>query len=214
MVYNVKEIYLTLQGEGYHTGRPAIFCRFTGCNLWSGLEKDRQKATCTFCDTDFIGTDGVNGGKFKTPEELAKKITSLWMQDISITKGYVVFTGGEPTLQLDTHLLQNIKSFGFETAIETNGTKSVPQGLDWICVSPKCNELVQTTGNELKFIYPHESLLPDDFIGLNFEYFCLQPMTVSDSKENFNNIQRTIKYCLKNPQWRLSLQTHKMIGLN
>ena len=211
MSYAVKEIFYTLQGEGARTGRPSVFCRFAGCNLWSGLERDRATAICNFCDTDFVGTDGVNGGRFDTPVALAEKIAGLWP---SGANPYVVFTGGEPCLQLDTPLLEAIAAHGFETAIETNGTLAAPDGLDWICVSPKPNTtLTQTRGNELKFIYPQGDFTPDAFAALDFAHFFLQPMDVADADETARHTQAAIDYCLTHPQWRLSLQTHKLTGL-
>ncbi|MGC6472118.1 MAG: 7-carboxy-7-deazaguanine synthase [Parvibaculales bacterium] len=215
MTYSVKEIFFSLQGEGAQSGRPAVFCRFAGCNLWSGLEQDRASAQCTFCDTDFVGTDGQNGGKFKTAQELAGAIAALWPDQDSIADAYVIFTGGEPLLQLDAELLDAVKLHGFETAVETNGTLPAPQGLDWICVSPKPDsELVQTRGHELKFVYPQPKLSPDQFAGLDFEHFYLQPMDVADDAEMAHNVQACISFCLQNPQWRLSLQTHKILGLD
>jgi len=227
MNYAVKEIYYTLQGEGAQTGRPAVFCRFAGCNLWSGLEKDRATAPCNFCDTDFVGTDGKNGGKFTTPESLAEAIIAQWPTKGPIggtttnnikngaCKPYVVFTGGEPLLQLDEALLVALKAQGFATAIETNGTLAAPKGLDWICVSPKPqSRLKQTHGDELKFIYPQETLSPDMFSDMDFKHFFIQPMAVADPDKTAQNMQAATLYCLQNPQWRLSLQTHKLLGLD
>ena len=215
MSYSVKEIFYTLQGEGAQTGRPAVFCRFAGCNLWSGREKDRADAVCNFCDTDFVGTDGQNGGTFKTAEDLAAAIAAQWPDEKALADAFVVFTGGEPLLQLDTALLNAIKTHGFETAVETNGTIAAPDGLDWICVSPKPNStLVQTQGDELKFIYPQDQLSPDNFAEMDFEHFFLQPMDVANPDEGRHNIHAAIAYCLQHPQWRLSLQTHKIIGLD
>jgi 7-carboxy-7-deazaguanine synthase len=209
-MYSVKEIYYTLQGEGAHTGRPSVFCRFAGCNLWSGLEKDRSKAICNFCDTDFVGTDGEGGGKFKTPEELSEKVLSVWC-DSSYGKPYVVCTGGEPLLQLDEALINAFHKKGFKVAVETNGTIEAPNGVDWLCVSPKANQILkQTKGNELKLVYPQTLNSPKEFEDLNFDYFYLQPM---DGLTLELNLSQTITYCLENPQWRLSLQTHKYIGL-
>ena len=211
MTYVVKEIYYTLQGEGKQAGRSAIFCRFTGCNLWTGREVDRETAICRFCDTDFLGTDGPNGGRFTDPQVLALKIKELWQGQGG--KPLVVFTGGEPTLQLDDALIKSLHDLDFEIAIETNGTKAVPQGVDHICVSPKANAtLVQTVGTELKLVYPQIELSaqPECFIHLAFEYFYLQPM---DGPKQNENIQACIQYCLKHPQWRLSLQSHKLIGI-
>jgi 7-carboxy-7-deazaguanine synthase (Cx14CxxC type) len=215
MTYSVKEIYYTLQGEGAQSGRPAVFCRFAGCNLWSGLEADRAEAACTFCDTDFIGTDGENGGKFTTAEELADKIAALWPDKDALADAYVVFTGGEPLLQLDTTLLEACKALGFETAVETNGTQIAPANLDWICVSPKPNSaIVQNRGHELKFVYPQDTLSPYEFADYDFEHFFIQPMEVEDEEAYHHNIQASIVFCLQNPQWRLSLQTHKIIGIS
>lgn len=210
MAYKVKEIFYTLQGEGGQSGRPAVFCRFTGCNLWTGREKDRYKAICQFCDTDFIGMDGLNGGKYKTAEELAKKVKSIW-GDITLGKPFVVCTGGEPALQLDKKLINAFHTEGLEISIETNGTMELPEGIDWICVSPKANtDLVILKGHELKLVYPQKGAEPERFTHLNFDNFYLQPMDGIFQKEN---IQLTVEYCLKNPQWKLSLQTHKILNI-
>ena len=210
MSYKVKEIFYTLQGEGGQSGRPAVFCRFTGCNLWTGREKDRPKAICQFCDTDFIGMDGLNGGKYKTAEELAKKVKSIW-GDITLGKPFVVCTGGEPALQLDKKLINAFHTEGLEISIETNGTMELPEGIDWICVSPKANtDLVILKGHELKLVYPQKGAEPERFTHLNFDNFYLQPMDGIFQKEN---IQLTVEYCLKNPQWKLSLQTHKILNI-
>lgn len=207
--YLIKEIYYTLQGEGTHTGRPAIFCRFSGCNLWSGREEDREKAICSFCDTDFRGTDGPGGGRFHA-DELTKRILDLWPTEQHVPP-YVVCTGGEPLLQLDNELIQEFHQNGILIAIETNGTIVVPEGIDWICVSPKGgSELVQTTGHELKLVYPQPQALPELFDNLDFGHFFLQPM---DGPEIEQNIRLTTAYCLAHPRWSLSLQTHKMIGI-
>ena len=215
MSYAVKEIFYTLQGEGGQAGRPAVFCRFAGCNLWSGLERDRVAAQCRFCDTDFVGTDGQNGGKFADAEALAVAIAAQWPEAAPGADALVVFTGGEPCLQLDAALLDAISAQGFETAIETNGTLPVPTQIDWICVSPKPEStLVQQAGHELKLVYPQETLSPEQFEHLDFEHFFLQPMDVDDEAMRWHNIQAAIAYCLQNPQWRLSLQTHKIIGLD
>ncbi|MFK7808649.1 MAG: 7-carboxy-7-deazaguanine synthase [Saprospiraceae bacterium] len=208
-MYKVKEIYYTLQGEGAHTGRPAIFCRFTGCNLWTGLEKDRSKAICQFCDTDFWGMDGENGGKYSAIE-LAQKVMSLWPDE---TQGepYVVCTGGEPLLQLDEELIAAFHKAGLTIAVETNGTILPPAGLDWICVSPKANaELLLEKGHELKLVYPQINAEPTLYEHLDFEHFFLQPM---DGPRGLQNTQLTLKYCLENPKWRLSLQTHKWLEI-
>lgn len=214
MTYSVKEIYYTLQGEGAHSGRPAVFCRFTGCNLWSGREEDRAAAICQFCDTDFVGTDGPGGGQFDSAAQLAEAVASYWPEETSLQGGkpYVVCTGGEPLLQLDADLIDAFHDRGFEVAIETNGTKPAPESIDWICVSPKAGaELVQTTGQELKLVYPQPEALPDKFSGLNFQHFYLQPM---DGPEQKQNTQAALQYCLQHPQWRLSLQTHKFLGID
>ncbi len=209
MTYSVKEIYFTVQGEGVQTGMPAVFLRFAGCNLWSGLERDRPSAICNFCDTDFIGTNGPGGGKFKTPQQLADAVQFLWPDG----KGqpWVVCTGGEPLLQLDTDLIRALHDAGFKIAIETNGTLKAPDGVDWICVSPKANtKIVQTSGHELKLVYPQPENKPEQFEGWDFQFFCLQPL---DNEKLQENMQSAFDYCLTNPQWRLSLQTHKWIGV-
>ena len=212
MSYSVKEIYLTVQGEGAQTGLPAVFLRFSGCNLWSGLERDRASAVCKFCDTDFIGTDGPGGGKFKSPTDLARSVASHWPQNAS-RKGqkWVVCTGGEPILQLDEALIDALHEVGFKVAVETNGTLKAPHGLDWICVSPKADApLVQISGHELKLVFPQAENKPEEFTQLNFEVFCLQPL---DDKNKAANEKAAFDYCLKNPIWRLSTQTHKYIGV-
>ena len=210
MAYKVKEIFYTLQGEGGQSGRPAVFCRFTGCNLWTGREKDRLKAICQFCDTDFVGMDGLNGGKYKTAEELAKKVKSIW-GNAALGKPFVVCTGGEPALQLDKNLINAFHTEGLEISIETNGTVELPEGIDWICMSPKANtDLVVLKGHELKLVYPQKGAEPERFTHLNFDNFYLQPMDGIFQKEN---IQLTVEYCLKNPQWKLSLQTHKILNI-
>ena len=215
MSYAVKEIFYTLQGEGGQAGRPAVFCRFAGCNLWSGLERDRATAQCRFCDTDIVGTDGQNGGKYPDAVALAAAIAALWPEAEPGADALVVFTGGEPCLQLDAPLLDAVSAQGLETAIETNGTLPVPTQIDWICVSPKTEStLVQQAGHELKFVYPQEMLSPEQFEHLDFEHFFLQPMDVDDEAMRWHNVQAAIAYCLQNPQWRLSLQTHKIIGLD
>jgi len=210
MTYTVKETYLTLQGEGAQTGRAAIFLRFAGCNLWSGLEKHRATAVCNFCDTDFVGTDGPGGGKFADAHVLAAHVATFWPGG---GKPYVICTGGEPLLQLDEAAIAAFHAAGFDVGVETNGTIEAPAGLDWICVSPKANaEIVQTSGHELKLVYPQveEEVHPSRFAGLSFDHFFLQPM---DNAQQRDNIAATAKYCQENPQWRLSLQTHKLIGL-
>jgi 7-carboxy-7-deazaguanine synthase len=209
-MYAVKEIYYTLQGEGAQTGRPAVFCRFVGCNLWSGREADRQTATCNFCDTDFVGTDGPGGGKFAEAEALANACRAAWRGN-SGTAPFVVLTGGEPMLQVDEALIAALHAAGFEIAIETNGTLPVPRAIDWICVSPKAGApLVQRLGDELKFVYPQTELAPEALTTLDFQHFLLQPMDGPHLSENLN---AAVAYCLAHPKWRLSLQTHKLLGL-
>jgi 7-carboxy-7-deazaguanine synthase (Cx14CxxC type) len=206
--YKVKEIYYTLQGEGAHSGRPAVFCRFSGCNLWSGREEDRHKAICQFCDTDFWGMDGENGGRYSA-EDLAQKVADLWPDKAG--QPYVVCTGGEPLLQLDEALINAFHQEGFEIAIETNGTIEAPEGIDWICVSPKAGaELKQVSGNELKLVYPQADAMPEQFETLDFEHFFLQPM---DGPQITENTKHTIDYCLKHPKWHLSIQSHKMLNI-
>ena len=214
MTYSVKEIYYTLQGEGAQTGRPAVFLRFAGCNLWTGREKDRARAVCKFCDTQFVGTDGPGGGKFKSPEALASTIAKHWPEDsASSSKPYVVCTGGEPLLQLDTGAIVAMQEQGFEVAVETNGTIPAPPELDWICVSPKAGaKVVQKQGCELKLVYPQiePEAQPERFKDLEFEHFFLQPL---DDEHTNNNTQQALSYCLLHPQWKLSIQTHKLIGI-
>ncbi len=208
MTYSAKEIYYTLQGEGAQTGRAAVFLRFAGCNLWSGLERDRAGATCQFCDTDFVGTDGPGGGKFASAEELAAAVAAKWPGG---PNPYVVCTGGEPLLQLDEAAIAALHARGFEIGIETNGTLLPPPGIDWICVSPKANaDLVLKRGNELKLIYPQDGAEPKRYAGLAFKHFFLQPM---DNAARDANTKVATDYCLAHPQWRLSLQTHKLIGI-
>ncbi|KON66118.1 7-carboxy-7-deazaguanine synthase [Komagataeibacter europaeus] len=210
MSYTVKEIFPTLQGEGAQAGRTAVFCRFAGCNLWSGLERDRDRATCRFCDTDFIGTDGPGGGRFADADQLADTIAAQW-PTADRTGAFVVLTGGEPLLQLDDALIAALHARGFEIAVETNGTVAAPDGIDWICVSPKAGAaLVQTRGHELKLVYPQPDLLPDQVAGLDFQQFWLQPM---DNANRVRNTTDAVTYCMQHPQWRLSLQTHKLIGI-
>ncbi|GBQ95806.1 hypothetical protein AA23498_2442 [Acetobacter nitrogenifigens DSM 23921 = NBRC 105050] len=210
MTYAVKELFHTLQGEGGQTGRSAVFCRFAGCNLWTGREADRATAVCQFCDTDFIGTDGDGGGKFESAASLATAIAAAWPapgQD----RRFVVFTGGEPLLQLDEALIDAVHAEGFTIAVESNGTLTAPAGIDWLCVSPKAGStLVQKSGQELKLVYPQAGFDPADFLKLDFEQFWLQPM---DGPQQAANIAAATRYCLENPRWRLSLQTHKMIGI-
>jgi len=220
MTYSVKEIFYTLQGEGANAGRPAVFCRFTGCNLWSGREGDRSQAVCRFCDTDFVGTNGVGGGKFQTANLLAAAVAATWPfppsgcaapPDRIREQPFVVCTGGEPLLQLDEPLIEAFHGYGFTVAVETNGTQVLPSGVDWVCVSPKAGaELILHTGNELKLVYPQPGAEPEKFIDFDFQHFFLQPM---DGPERDHNIRWAIAYCLTHPQWRLSLQTHKLLGI-
>lgn len=213
MTYSVKELFYTLQGEGAQTGRASVFCRFSGCNLWSGLEKDRYKTVCPFCDTDFVGTDGEGGGKFHDARQLTDAIISTWPQigNTLDAKPYVVFTGGEPLLQLDSPLIQRLHDAGFEVGVETNGTIAAPEGIDWLCVSPKqLDNLAQRSGNELKLLYPRHDLAPEKFESLDFQYFFLQAV---DEPGGTDHLQAVIQYCLDHPRWRISLQTHKLLGL-
>lgn len=209
MSYAVKEIFKTLQGEGAQTGRAAVFCRFSGCNLWSGREEDRATAACRFCDTDFVGTDGTLGGRYGAAESLAATIERAW--DGPADRRFVVLTGGEPLLQVDEALIAALHRRGFEIAIETNGTIEPPEGIDWVCVSPKTrDELKVKRGHELKLVYPQADVSPEAFAGLDFQRFSLQPMDGPDVAEN---TRRAIAYCLAHPQWRLSTQTHKQLGI-
>lgn len=209
MTYSVKEAFLTVQGEGGQAGRPAVFLRFAGCNLWSGLERDRARAVCNFCDTDFVGTDGQNGGKFRTAGALAEHVASLWPGG---GRPLVVCTGGEPLLQLDRAAIDALHAAGFEIAVETNGTLEAPEGIDWICVSPKSTApLKQTSGQELKLVYPQPDAPPEAFEHLDFETFRLQPM---DGPNRMENAKAAFEYCLRHPLWHLSLQTHKWIGVD
>ncbi len=213
MSYTVKEIYYTLQGEGAQTGRPAIFCRFAGCNLWSGREADRHTAICQFCDTDFVGTDGPGGGKFSTAEALAQAILNHWPEGFrnNDARPFVVCTGGEPLLQLDKPLVNAFHLHNIEIAIETNGTILPPENIDWICVSPKAgSDFIVNSGDELKLVYPQPGAEPENFAHLNFRHFLLQPM---DGPEIEHNTRLAMEYCLKHPQWRLSLQTHKILNI-
>lgn len=231
MTYTVKEIFYTLQGEGAQSGRAAVFCRFSGCNLWSGREEDRSRAVCQFCDTDFVGT-GPEGGRFSSENDLAEAVDRCWAgsgaptRDKSpaaiaedtggnsrhrIARKYVVCTGGEPLLQLDEPLIAALHQRGFEVAVETNGTRRAPATLDWICVSPKAGApFVQTSGNELKLVFPQQDARPERFAGLEFDHFFLQPM---DGPDIVRNTEMAIEYCLNHPQWRLSIQTHKLVGI-
>ena len=211
MSYAVKEIFYTLQGEGAQTGRAAVFCRFAGCNLWSGREADRATATCQFCDTDFADTNGPGGGKFAAAEALADAVARAWPDALRGGRRFVVCTGGEPLLQLDAALIQALHARGFEIAVETNGTILAPEGLDWICVSPKAGaELRQTSGHELKLVYPQEGAQPERFAHLAFRHFFVQPM---DGPRREENTRLAVAYCLAHPQWRVSLQTHKLLGI-
>jgi len=208
MTYTVKEIFYTLQGEGAHTGRAAVFCRFSGCNLWTGREADRSSAVCTFCDTDFVGV-GPDGGKFATADALADAVDAAWAGQTG--HKFVVCTGGEPLLQLDRDAIDALHTRGFEVAVETNGTQAAPPGLDWICVSPKATApVVLTHGDELKLVYPQPDALPERFAELDFTHFFLQPM---DGPALAENTQQALAYCMAHPQWRLSVQTHKVIGI-
>lgn len=211
MGYAVKEIFYTLQGEGAQTGRPAVFCRFAGCNLWSGREDDRASAICKFCDTDFADTNGPGGGKFATGEALASAIERAWPNGAGLEKRFVVCTGGEPLLQIDNELIEALHARGFEIAVETNGTIEAPSGLDWICVSPKAGAAFkQRGGDELKLVYPQAGAEPEDFEQMPFRHFFLQPM---DGPAREENTSLALKYCLEHPRWRLSLQTHKILGI-
>ncbi len=210
MTYAVKEAFLTVQGEGGQAGRPAVFLRFAGCNLWSGREQDRAAAVCSFCDTEFVGTDGDGGGKFRDAPALADHVAAFWLGREGDPK-LVVCTGGEPLLQLDAPLIAALHARGFDIAVETNGTLAVPPGVDWICVSPKAAApVVQTSGQELKLVYPQALAMPERFEGLRFDRFWLQPMDGPDQAEN---TAAAMDYCLRHPKWRLSVQTHKYIGV-
>ena len=211
--YAVKEIFYTLQGEGAHGGRPAVFCRFAGCNLWSGREADRETAQCRFCDTDFVGTDAPDGGRFADAQTLAATIDSLWPASAGVEGGvrYVVFTGGEPLLQLDADLIAAMHALGWTVAVETNGTLPAPPGIDWICVSPKAGtELVQRSGDEIKLVFPHEGAAPEHYGTLAFRHFFLQPM---DGPRLRENTKSAVAYCMAHPRWHLSLQTHKILDI-
>ena len=210
MIYNIKEIFLTLQGEGFNTGRKAIFCRFSGCNLWNGLEKSRKNAKCNFCDTDFVGTNGNNGGKYSLTS-LIKKIEKTNKDTVNINK-LIVFTGGEPLLQLNNKLIKSLKIRNYEIAVETNGTLIAPKGIDWLCVSPKVNtKTVIKSGNEIKLVYPQKGIKLKNFEKLDFDHFYLQPLYNNNYEEN---LKKTLKVIMKNPKWKLSLQTHKYIGIS
>ena len=213
MTYSVKEIYYTLQGEGAQSGRPAVFLRFAGCNLWSGREQHRAEAVCRFCDTEFVGTDGPGGGKFDSAAELAVAVSKLWPAEAEGDRPYVVCTGGEPLLQLDVGLIAALHTAGFEIGVETNGTLEAPDGIDWLCVSPKGSApLVQRSGDELKLVYPQEEAeaQPEDFTALSFSHFFLQPL---DDADRDDNTRRAIDYCLRHPRWKLSVQSHKVLGI-
>ncbi len=210
MTYSVKESFYTLQGEGINAGCPAVFCRFAGCNLWSGREIDRASAICQFCDTDFVGIEGAGGGKFRTASALAAALAKQWQGD-AVAQKLLVCTGGEPLLQLDAPLLAVLHEQGWRVALETNGTLPAPEGIDWICVSPKAGApLVQTWGHELKLVYPQPGLTPEQLEHLNFQFFLLQPM---DNAQHQENTQQALLYCLAHPRWRLSVQTHKWLGI-
>jgi 7-carboxy-7-deazaguanine synthase len=210
MTYTVKEIFYTLQGEGANAGKAAVFCRFSGCNLWTGREEDRSRAVCQFCDTDFVGV-GPDGGRFETPEALADAIANAWRGGGSSEERFVVCTGGEPLLQIDEPFIDAVHAAGFTMAIETNGTKAAPKSVDWICVSPKAGApLVQTSGNELKLVFPQEAAMPSKFETLEFDNFFLQPM---DGPRVRENTELAVEYCMSHPRWRLSLQTHKLLGI-
>jgi 7-carboxy-7-deazaguanine synthase len=215
MTYSVKEIFYTLQGEGANAGRPAVFCRFAGCNLWSGREQDRSTAVCRFCDTDFVGTDGLGGGKFSSASELARAISEEWPLNGAVKhpslRPLVVCTGGEPLLQVDAELVSALHAEGFEIAVETNGTVWPPADIDWVCVSPKAGtNLLLRSGKELKLVFPQEGVRPEEFDELEFEHYFLQPM---DGAALAQNTQLALEYCLAHPHWRLSLQTHKFLGI-
>ncbi|KUJ71813.1 7-carboxy-7-deazaguanine synthase [Thiomicrospira sp. WB1] len=219
MAYRIKEAFYSLQGEGFHSGRPAIFCRFAHCNLWTGLEADRHKAVCQFCDTDFVGTDGQNGGRFDTAEALVSHLLGLWPDEVEQDKTapFVVLTGGEPLLQVNTDLIDAFHQAGFEIAVETNGTQKAPPGIDWLCVSPKAGApLIQDHGDELKLVYPQPNLHPHQVADLDFDFFYLQPMADPNtpSQNTSAHLKDTLAYCLAHPQWRLSLQTHKLLGID
>ena len=209
-MYSIKEIFYTLQGEGANAGRAAIFCRFTGCNLWSGREKDRDRAVCKFCDTDFVGTDGTMGGQYKTAEALVEAMQGLWPDNQKKNK-FVVFTGGEPILQLDSNLIKKIKSHGFRVAVETNGTLPLPKEIDWVCVSPKIkSKLIVKRGNEIKVVFPQKNIVLSEYEKLNFQHFYIQPL---ENRNVVLNTKKSIKYVLKNPKWKLSVQSHKFLKI-
>lgn len=214
-MYHVKEAFYSLQGEGARAGRASVFCRFSGCNLWSGREADRDTSVCRFCDTDFIGSDGQNGGRFADAEALAAHLCALWPDSRGVATPYVVFTGGEPLLQLDAPLIQAMQRLGFEVAVETNGTLVPPPGIDWLCVSPKGSaELAVDGGDELKLVYPQAEAPPERFQALDFAHFCLQPMDLTPRGGTGTTLDACVDYCLAHPQWHLSLQTHKIAGID
>jgi 7-carboxy-7-deazaguanine synthase len=207
--YTIKEIFYTLQGEGAHSGRPAVFVRFSGCNLWTGREEDRQNAVCQFCDTDFRGTDGVGGGKYEA-SEIADKIVALWPANSDVNP-YIVCTGGEPMLQLDDQFITEMHNRDIEIAIETNGTQKIPEGIDWVCMSPKANtEILVQGGDEIKLVFPQAGIDPADFVNYDFQHYFIQPM---DSPDIDSNILACIEYCSENPKWKLSIQTHKLLNI-
>ncbi|HDQ03947.1 MAG TPA: 7-carboxy-7-deazaguanine synthase [Deltaproteobacteria bacterium] len=211
MPYLIKEIFYSLQAEGYYSGRPAVFCRFAGCNLWSGQEEDRRRAICKFCDTDFAGTDGPGGGIYKNARQLTEKIARMWPVNARGAKVFVVLTGGEPLLQLDDKLISVMRKEKFEIAVETNGTIKAPEGIDWLCVSPKTGTILkQKSGNELKLVYPQPQARPSKFAGLDFKHFYLQPLHGPNYE---GNLRKTIDYIIEHPQWRLSLQVQKILKI-
>ncbi len=213
MSYRIKEAFYSLQGEGFHTGRPSIFCRFSNCNLWTGREQDREDAACNFCDTEFLGINGQNGGKFDTAEELAQHLLRLWPS--KEIKPFFVLTGGEPLLQVDQNIIDTFHQHNIEIAIETNGTKKAPNNIDWICVSPKPNApLILDYGHEIKLVYPQQEVTPESVANLKFDFFYLQAMFDKDPLISAKNLKETVDYCLKNPQWNLSLQTHKILNID
>ncbi|MDR9499609.1 MAG: 7-carboxy-7-deazaguanine synthase [Hydrogenovibrio sp.] len=217
MAYRIKEAFYSLQGEGFHSGRPAIFCRFAHCNLWTGIEADRANAVCQFCDTDFVGTDGQNGGRFASAQALVTHLQRLWPAEPGAIAPFVVLTGGEPLLQVDAALIDAFHRQGFEIAVETNGTQKAPPGIDWLCVSPKAGApLIQDHGHELKLVYPQTELLPETLAGLQFDFFYLQPMADPEDPGPAGKtlLKQTLDYCLNHPKWRLSLQTHKLLGID
>ena len=211
MTYQVKEIFYTLQGEGYHSGRSSVFCRFTGCNLWTGREQDRLNAVCKFCDTDFVGTNGISGGKYSSADELANRICEIWRIENSEERPFVVLTGGEPLLQVDSALISSLHANYCEIAVETNGTIIPPEGIDWLCCSPKAGAALKIRrGNELKVVFPQIGIDPTELNGLDFDHFYLQPM---DGPMRDKNCNAAVQYCKRNPRWKLSLQTHKILGI-